>query len=440
VRDDAVNAAPRRLPAVLAEPLHRRQLLGLLAGGIASAAAGCTRPERTPASSQEAPPSFTGEGPIVFAGPMDISLGEQRRQAVQRWNQDHPGQEAVAVDLPSAADHQRAHLIARLQAGRDDYDVLGLDVVWTAEFARGGYILPLDSVSDQLGIDRFLDAAHKTVQFEGKLWGVPLFSNAGLLYYRTDLVDGPPNSWAELADQAAAARRPGIAGYVGQLARYEGLTVNLAEAIWGLGGSLLKADGLTLDTDATRSGLAFLAGGLRDGWIPRAALTYDEELSRLAFQDGKAVFMRNWPYAYDLLDAQDSPVKGKFNVVRLPGVSALGGANLAISRFSKRGRTALDFIRFLTDDKVQTTTFEEGGYPAAVSSVYEDRAVQAGQPYTEALKEAIRTAESRPDTPFYGQVTRVVQEAAWPALQRGEEPDRAAERLSRSLEAALRGR
>jgi multiple sugar transport system substrate-binding protein len=365
---------------------------------------------------------------------------EQRRQAVQQWNKAHPGQQVVAVDLPSAADHQRADLIARLQAGRDDYDVLGLDVVWTAEFARGGYILPLDSVSDQLGIGRFLPAALETVRFEGKLWGMPLFSNAGLRYYRTDLVAEPPNTWAELAEQAAAAKRPAVAGYVGQLARYEGLTVNLAEVIWGNGGGLLKADNLTLDTEATATGLAFLAGGLRDGWIPRDALTYDEELSRLAFQDGKAVFMRNWPYAYDLLAAQDSPVKEQFNVVRLPGVSALGGANLAISRFSRRGQTALEFIQFLTRDQVQTTTFEQGGYPAAVASVYEDRGVQARQPYTEALKEGIRTARSRPITPYYGQVTRVVQEAAFSVLKLGEEPGRAAERLSRSLAAALRGR
>jgi multiple sugar transport system substrate-binding protein len=155
------------------------------------------------------------------------------------------------VDLPPAADNQRADLIARLQAGRDDYDVLGLDVVWTAEFARGGYILPLDSVAAQLGLDRFLPSALDTARFEGELWGVPLFSNAGLLYYNTDLVDSAPNSWAELAEKAKAASKDGVAGYVGQLARYEGLTVNLLEAVWGHGGDLLKPENQTLDVEAT---------------------------------------------------------------------------------------------------------------------------------------------------------------------------------------------
>ena len=192
-------SAGRRFPA-LARPLGRRQVLGLVAGGIVSAAAGCTWPGR------DATPSFDGEGQIVFAAPRDISLGGQRRLAVQRWNEQHPTQQAVSVDLPSAADHQRADLIARLQAGRDDYDVLGLDVVWTAEFARGGYVLPLDSVAAKLDLDRFLPSALETARFEGKLWGVPLFSNAGLLYYNTDLVGSAPNTWAELADKAKVGR------------------------------------------------------------------------------------------------------------------------------------------------------------------------------------------------------------------------------------------
>jgi multiple sugar transport system substrate-binding protein len=427
-----VSTGPR-IPA-LATPLGRRQVLGLVAGGIASAAAGCTLFDR------DDPPSFDGEGQIVFAAPRDISLGGQRRLAVQRWNKRHPTQRAVSVDLPPAADNQRADLIARLQAGRSDYDVLGLDVVWTAEFARGGYILPLDSVADQLGLDRFLPAALDTARFEDNLWGVPLFSNAGLLYYNTDLVDSAPNSWAELAEKAKAASKHGVDGYVGQLARYEGLTVNLAEAIWGHGGDLLDDDNQTLNVQATTSGLAFLQRGIGDGWIPGRARTYDEELSRLAFQGGRVAFMRNWPYAYDLLAEADSPVKDRFGVVRLPGVSALGGANLAISRFSRRRRTALEFVRFLTTDEVQRPVFEKGGYPAAITSVYENRGVEGRQPYTQALKEGIRTARSRPVTPFYGHVTRLVQNAAFSVLEHGEDPANAAEGLSGTLAAALAGR
>jgi multiple sugar transport system substrate-binding protein len=253
-------------------------------------------------------------------------------------------------------------------------------------------------------------------------------------------VNGAPNSWPELAEQAKAiGEQEKVAGYVGQLARYEGLTVNVVEAIWGHGGDLLEPDNKKLDVEATSRGLTFLRDGIRDGWIPGEARTYDEERSRMAFQRGRAVFMRNWPYAYDLLDAEDSPVRGRFGVVRLPGQSALGGANLAISRFSQRRRTALEFIQFLTTDKVQRTVFEDGGYPAAINSVYENLSVRGAQPYTLELKEGIQTARSRPVTPFYGQVTRIVQEAADSVLRLREEPGRAADRLADTLAAALQG-
>jgi len=435
-------SAGRRVPGLDAT-LRRRQLLGLVIGGIAATAAGCSW--RDP---DEETAELTGEGEITFAAPRDFSLGEQRRVAVRKWNDRNPTRRAVSVDLPFAADLQRADLIARLQAERGDYDVLGLDVVWTAEFAAGRYIESLEAYKATLQVDRFVTPALGSAEFEGALWGVPLFSNAGLLYYRTDLVKRIPSTWAALAEQARTlGRKHEIAGYVGQLARYEGLTVNLLEAIWGQGGDLLvpqqsdrRSGTPRLDVDATTKGLAFLGDGIRDGWIPATARAYDEEQSRRAFQRGQAVFMRNWPYAYDLLAARDSPVREVFNVAPLPGPSALGGANLAISRFSREQKTSLEFIRFLTTEAVQRATYKDGGYPAVLASVYEDANIQAAQPYTLALRDSIKDARSRPSTPYYGQVTRVIQDAAFSVLGLGEEPARAAQRLAARLPAALEGR
>ena len=416
--------------------LGRRQALGLLAAG-AVAAAGCTsgRQAKRPATEP-----LTGEGPIVFVMPRDTSAGAQRRQAVRRWNQEHPGQEAEYLDLPSAADLQRSELLATLQAGRPDYDVLGLDVVWTAEFARTGAILPLDEVVSELGAARFLPPPLRSARFEGRYWAVPLHSNAGLLYYRKDLVE-PPNSWEQLAELAReASRRHGIAGYVTQLARYEGLTVNAAELIWAHGGDFVRDGRVVVDSPEAVRGLSFLADGIREGWIPQAARSYNEELSRLAFQEGNAAFMRNWPYAYDLLSAQDSPVRDKFDVVRLPGVSALGGVNVALSRFSQHRRTAVEFIRFLTSDATQRVTFEQGGFPATVAAVYDDRGVQARQHYTEELRASVLTARARPITPYYGQVTRVIQQHAYDALWRRVPPASALRALAEDLVVALQGR
>jgi multiple sugar transport system substrate-binding protein len=411
-------------------------MLQLLAVGTAGAAAGCTWLRRRPEPRVE---EFRGEGPILFAGPPDYSLGGQRRLAVARWNEQNPGQEATYVELSPASDMQRAHLVASLQSGAHAYDVLALDVVWTAEFARGGYILPLDQVEGELRTGRFLPPVLETARFEDSLWGAPLYANAGLLYYRTDLVTSPPASWAAVAEQAARAAGSG-GGYVGQLASYEGLTVNVAEAIWAHGGALVDAEGkVAVNTREALRGLTFLADGLRQGWIRAAALRYTEEPSREAFQTGNAVLMRNWPYAYELMNAEGSPVKGRFSAVRLPGVSALGGSNLAIARSATNRRTALEFIKFLSGDETQRVLFERGGFPATVAAVYEDPTVQAEQHYTLELRRSIEEARSRPITPYYGQVSKVIQDAVYAVLQGRSTPGRALRELSSTLEVALQG-
>jgi multiple sugar transport system substrate-binding protein len=436
--------------------VRRRSVLRLAAAGAASAALdGCTRPRRRPRRAPDRP-RFEGEGPLVFAAPPDLSLDGQRRRSVLEWNSQHPDGKVTYVELNSRADRQRAELLSSQQAGlppgRGGYDVLGLDVVWTAEFARDGHILPLTSVADSLDTGRFLAQVLESARYRGELWAVPVHSNAGLLYYRSDLIAAPPASWEELTTQAKdAARRHGVDGYIGQLARYEGLTVNLAEAVWGQGGELVDREGsrVTAGQPAAVAGLTFLTRGLSDGWIPRAALAWTEEDSRRRFQQRGAAFMRNWPYAYALLEASDSPVRGHFKVAPLPaapgtrggpGPSALGGMNLAISTRSANRRTALEFIRFMVSDSTQTQVFEAGGYPAVLSAVYDDPEVRARQPYTQALRESMGAVRSRPVTPYYGQVTRVIQDAAYSALHDGRDPTDAMEQLAASLQDALEGR
>ncbi len=269
---------------------------------------------------------------------------------------------------------------------------------------------------------------------------MPLHTNAGLLYYRTDLVESPPNGWSDLPGLIDHANRgQGVDGYIGQLAHYEGLTVNVSEAVWGQGGELVDDGRAVADRPEAVDGLRFLINGVQEGWIPRAALGDNEERSREQFQEGKAVFMRNWPYAYELLNSAESAVRGRFNVVQLPGPSALGGMNLAISSSSQKKATALEFIKFLTSDETQHEVHIRGAYPAAVSSVYEEPAVQAAQPYTAELEKSIRTARSRPATPYYGQVTAAIQAAAHPAIEEGRDAASVMRQLAGDLKIALRG-
>jgi multiple sugar transport system substrate-binding protein len=328
-----------------------------LALGVAAVSlAGCT--PAAGASSTGSSSLTNGIGPITFAiGSDDITW---LTPVLNAWNASHPGQRVSPLYLPEAANDQLAQLVANLQAKSDAYDVIDLDVVWTAEFASTGWIIPLPA--SKFPLQEFLPPAVATAMYQGRLYAIPYYSNADLLYYRSDILakahQKPPTTWAQLASLATkVAPRYHLDGYAATLAPYEGLTVNFAEAVQSAGGSILSPDGaqVTVDSPQAVTGLDFLVDGLRRGWIPSADLGYEEVSAQQAFESGKFLFLNDWPdvYAAASQPGPGNKVVGKFGVVALPGMngpgsSSLGGANLAISAYSQHQRTALDFISYLT--------------------------------------------------------------------------------------------
>ncbi|WP_182876688.1 ABC transporter substrate-binding protein [Microbispora sp. H10670] len=390
----------------------------------------------------------TGAGPTTGTGgtgPITLAIGRDTtaylRPLLDRWNQGHPDERVTLLELPEASDEQRAQMVANLQARNDVYDVLALDVMWTAEFADAGWIVPLDR--SLFPLDKLLGGVADTAIYRDRLWAAPYTSNAGLLYYRSDILKKehlkPPRTWAELRDQA---RRLGakyhIGGYAGQFLPYEGLTVNFAEAVQSAGGSILSPDArtVTMDLGSARAALGFLVGGVKEGWIPREALTYKEEESRLAFQEGRLLFARNWPHAYG--PATHSPLAGKFAVTRLPGLngpgsSSLGGYNLAVSAFSKRQKSALDFIRYFTGRDNERLVLTEGSFPPVWADLYDDPELIRRFPYLPVLKEAILSARPRPVTAGYNQVSLVISSAVSGALALAKPVDETVADLKQGL-------
>jgi len=391
-------------------------------------AAGCAVPA-APLSSAGPPAtaaraSFSGTGPITFAtGKLDTGY---LPGLVSQWNAAHPRQRVTVIYLPDDSDEQHAQLAANLQARSSVYDVMSLDVVWTAEFAANGWISPVSA--RKVPLSDFLRPAVETATYDGKLWAVPFTSNAGLLYYRKDLVAVPPVTWAQLAaDAASIAPRHHLAGYAGQFAAYEGLTVNFAEAVQSAGGSILSADGsrAALNTPQAKNALSFLVSGFRQGWIPQAALGYDEAASEQAFESGHLLFLRNWPYVYGDV-SQPGPgnaVAGKVGVTTLPGPdgpgsSSLGGANLAVSAFSRHQATALAFIRFLTSLPSERQVLMDAALPPVWTQLYGDPALIRRFPYLPVLKKAILSAQPRPKTTDYTQLSLAISSAVHRALGR----------------------
>src|SRR5574341_671955 len=392
---------------------RRRVSLGLI-GLVAIILAGCGGPSGGGGGGGG---GNQGTGPITFAVGKDTT--GYTAHLLESWNSGHPDQTVKLIELPESADAQRSAFVTNLSAKSAAYDVLGIDVVWTAEFAKSGWLAELDQ--SQLPLGQLLKPAVDTAMFDGKLWAAPWFTNAGLLYYRKDILDKagkkPPTTFAELQADCALAKQNNMACYGGQFAKYEGLTVNFSEAVQAAGGSIMSESGTKVDLGpAAVQGLGFLANGFKSGIIPKAGITYMEENSRRDFMSGKLLFLRNWPYVFSLASTPDpaNKVLGKFGVEPLPGFngpgsSSLGGLNFAVSAYSKNQKTATDFIKFVLNRDEQKTGF------------------------LPTLKQGLLAAKPRPITPNYQEVTNAIQEEAYAAEQSQKSPDQAITDLTAKL-------
>ncbi|MFB7338214.1 ABC transporter substrate-binding protein [Streptomyces adustus] len=389
-----------------------------------------------------------GRGPLTLATAGDLTgyLGT----VLDGWNRTHPGERVTLVELPDSADETHAQMVTDLRGGdRSRFDVLNIDVTWTSEFAAAGWIRPL--AEDRFPLESFLEPVVETAKYDGRLYAVPYVTNAGLLLYRKDILakEGapPPTTWAELEQDAKTiAPKYGLDGYAGQFLPYEGLTVNAAETVYSAGGTILgdEGDRVTVNSAAARQGIDFLARGVREGWIPKAALSYKEEESKQAFQDGRLLFLRNWPYAYAVASAPGSPVAGKVGAVRLPGpdgpgTSVLGGSDLAVNTHARHPDSAARLIAYLTSEQVQRQVLTLGALPPVRAALYTDPDLVRRFPYLPTLRSSVLSAAPRPKSPRYDQVSLVVQAVVHDAMTGHESSDAAVRRLAAEL-AAIQGR
>jgi multiple sugar transport system substrate-binding protein len=382
-----------------------------------------------------------GTGPITFVAGKDTS--GKYPAVIEKWNAAHPDEKVTMLELPEAADAQRAQFVTNLQAKSDRFDVMGIDVVWTAEFAKSNWLLELDQ--SQFPLAQMLKPAVDTGMFEGKLWAVPYDTNGGLLFYRKDILDKAgkeaPKTFDELEALCPLAQQNSMDCYSGQFAKYEGLTVNFAEAVQAAGGEILTDNGTKAALGAPAiQGLTVLADGFKQGFIPKPAITYKEEESRRAFMSGKLLFLRNWPYVYTLANESDpaNKVKGKVGIAPLPGItgtgsSSLGGLNFAVSAFSKKQQTAVEFTKFATNEENAKEMVGLTGNAPAWTSLYEDPDLVKKFAHLPVLKEGLLAAKPRPVTPYYQEVTSAIQEAAYAALQGQKSPDQAVNDLTTKL-------
>jgi multiple sugar transport system substrate-binding protein len=388
----------------------------------------------------------TGRGPITYVQGKDNS--NVVRPLIAKWNAAHPKEKVTFKEQTDQADQQHDDLVQHFQAKDPNYDVVDVDVIWTGEFAAKGWLQPLTG-KFKLDTSNLLEPTVKSGEYNGKQYAAPQTSDGGILYYRKDLVPTPPTSWQEMMSDCSIAQAHSMGCYAGQFAKYEGLTVNVAEAINTAGGEIVKSDGKTpaVDTPQATAGLTALVQGFKTGAIPKEAITFQEEQGRQAFEAGKLLFLRNWPYVYNLAKTDaSSKVKDTFGIAPLPGngdgkpgASSLGGHNAAISVYSKHKATAFDFVKFLESEETQKFFVTQGSLAPVVTSLYTDSDLTSKLPYLPVLQKSIANAVPRPVTPFYPAVTKAVQDNAYAALQGQKTVDQALKDMQAAIKSATGG-
>jgi multiple sugar transport system substrate-binding protein len=410
----------------------------VLVAGVVLAIAGCGSDDSDTGGGGDAKKA----GQAKASGDVTWCIGKDTSGAFQTvvdsFNKANPNANAKLLQLPEAADEQRRLQIQRLRAKSPECDVLGMDVIWTAEYAAQNWLLDVSDFISENG-DKFITSTVDTTEFEGKNYAVPFNSNAGFIYYRTDQVKQPPKDWETLYQDAAKGD-----GVVYQGFRYEGLTVNFLELLYSAGGSVISDDGkeATADSQEVTDVLTFMADGIKNGGAPKAVTTYKEEESRRAFESGNATFMRNWPYAYSL--GKEAPkVKDKFDITTFPGYAGnegagvLGGYDLAISAYSKNPEGSLAFIEHATGAEQQKIMATEASLPPTLTEVYDDPAVKKAMPFADELRTAIEQAKPRPVSPVYPQISEAIYNNVYAALQGDMAPDEAASTMNEEIQKAL---
>jgi trehalose/maltose transport system substrate-binding protein len=362
--------------------------------------------------------AFTGAS-LTYYGD-GVGIGNQLDLTLAAKFAEQTGIQVEVIPRPEDATETYATYQRAFESQSGDIDVMMVDVIWPGAFAP--HLADLTATFEGQ-TDQWYESIVTNNTIDGKLVGAPWFGDFGILYYRTDLLekygyDGPPATWDELEEMAQTivdgevATSPDFVGFVFQGAAYEGLTCDALEWIASAGGGTIIEDGeVTIDNDEAKA----MLNRARD-WIggiaPTGVTGYREEDARNAFQGGNSAFMRNWPYAYSLGQADDSAVKDMFDVGPLPviegndPVGTLGGWQIAVSAYSENQEAAIEFCKYLVSPEVVKWRAVVASFVPLIIEVAEDPEVIANQPYLENLADVVRvTRPSQATGENYNQVS-----------------------------------
>jgi multiple sugar transport system substrate-binding protein len=374
-----------------------------------------------------------------------IQPGGSIQKIAKRCTEQSDGRYNIQLELlPTDADPQREQLVRRLGAEDSSIDLIGMDVIWTAEFANAGWLREFPpEIADEVTRGTF-DSVIDTASFEGKLYGAPFNSNTELLFYRKDEVPKPPKTWEEMISEA---ERIGSTIQV-QALRYEGYTVWVNAMIESAGGEVLAGpEEVSLEEQPTTEALATI-GALANSSAAAADIdTSDEDSARLAFEAGTAAFMINYPFAYGSAKENAPDVFKNIGIAEYPRVvpdqpanPPLGGFNIGVSAFSENADLAFEAAQCINSDESQLTATELDGLPPTRETLYTDKVVRDAYPtFAEVIRNSIDSARPRPLTPAYTDLSLAIQRSLHPpSTIDPDDPGAAYDKLREAVEDAVK--
>lgn len=388
--------------------------------------------------------------PVVLTFLMNAPEVPNLRPLIAEFEKENPGIKLNMIEGPNASNLIEDLNTSAFLLGSAPYDLVNMDVTWVAKFAAAGWLRDLSNEVSQEQLNEFLPGDIEASRYQGKLYRVPWRTDAAMLYYRKDLLEQaglqPPNTFDQLTQAAQKIQGQDKAqwGFVWQGRQYEGVAAMFVDVLTSNGGFWVnpQTKEVGLDRPEAIQALQFLRNTIDKGISPTGVSTYQEEEARLLFQSGNTVFMRNWPYAWALLNKEDSPVKGKVGikpVVYAPGKESsacLGGWGWGISSTTPHPIEARKALDYFTGTKVQRTTTLSSGYLPSRKALYKDPEILAKYDFFPIALKALENPGLRPPIAQYAQASDILQRYLSAAISRRISPEeamRSAARETRSL-------
>ena len=392
--------------------------------------------------------------PVIFNVPgfsqqsVTVSLlvraleAQQLQPLAQEFNQQHPEINLQLIEAPSDTNQVEDLYTASFLLGNSPYDLVFMDIVWTPKFAAAGWLKDLSSYLSPEEFEKFLPGDIQGGMYQGKLYRAPFRSDAGMLYYRDDLLEQagyqPPETFKELISISQDLQQQGLAewGYVWQGKQYEGLSAMFVEVLEGSGAFWVNPETLEvgLDRPEAIAAVQFLRDTITTNISPPGVTTYAEEESRRLFENGKTVFLRNWPYVYSL--ASNSPIAGKFSIKPMvhqenqSSGACQGGWGFGISATSKHPESAWKVVQFFMKEESQKKFVLANGYVPSAKSLFNDPEIVAKYDHYPTLLKILENAALRPPIPQYAQASDILQRYLSAAITNTMSPETAMQKAA----------